>query len=131
MHNPEAIILTEDEITVLCAEWQQILGLQDWDVKPGIYRASRFNVAEAQAECNWTLKKKTALIRILDPTDYPENIMWPQDLEQSLVHELLHLHMAPFDDTKSGSPEEIMMEQATDLIAKALVRLKRQKGDAK
>lgn len=119
------MILTEQELKEKCLEWQKILNLQDWDIKPGIYRNSRFETVGSQAECNWVLKKKMATIRIVDPVDYPNNIQWPQDMEQSLVHELVHLHIAPFDESKSGSLEEIMMEQATDLIAKAMVKLKR------
>ncbi len=117
------VILTEDDLKQKCKEWQEILSLQDWDVKPGIYRADSFKTEGSQAECDWVLKEKMAIIRILDPVDYPENKLWPQDMEISLVHELIHLHVAPFDETKAGSLQEIMMEQATDLIARALVRL--------
>lgn len=84
-----------------------------WEMDPG-----------NQAECEWNLRKRMALIKVLDSADWDPSTPWPQDQEQSLVHELLHLHFAPFraDD---GTPEDVAQEQAIDAIAKALVELKR------
>ena len=124
-----AVILTEDELREKCAEWQRILRLQDWDVIVTVERASNMRVSEVNGECEWTLQTKQARIRILDPIDYPDNIKWPQDMEQTLVHELLHLHFAPFDRFDRESLEHVTMEQAIDLIAGALVNLKRKIGE--
>jgi hypothetical protein len=119
------VILTEEELRAKCAEWQRILRLQDWDVVVSIDRARDMTLSEVDGECEWTLASKQARIRILDPMDFPPDSKWPQDMEQILVHELLHLHFAPFDRFERGSLEHVAMEQAIDLIASALVKLKR------
>lgn len=84
-----------------------------WEMHPG-----------NQAECEWNLRMRMALIKVLDSVDWDPSTPWPQDQEQSLVHELLHLHFAPFraDD---GTLENVAQEQAIDAIARALVELKR------
>ncbi len=50
--------------------------------------------------------------------------MIPYDLEETLVHELLHLTCAPFEP-EHGSLAHTLMEQTIDMLAKTLVRLKR------
>jgi hypothetical protein len=79
-------------------------------------------IENAMGECDWVLPRKEAIIRILDPVDYPENKIFTQDMERTLVHELLHLHFAPLaiHDT-----DEILLEQAMHGIDGALVRLNR------
>ena len=117
-------MLTVEELVVLCKEWQAILNIQFWDIKVGIYRGRDFSKKEIQAEVSFQLATATAILRILDPTDYDRDL-WPQDMEVSMVHELLHLRLAEADETESGSMEDILLERAIDHIAKALVKLKR------
>jgi hypothetical protein len=50
-------------------------------------------------------------------------------MEKTLVHELLHLHFAPFA-APDGTPEDTAQEQAIDLIAKALVAEHRKTQEA-
>ena len=82
---------------------------------------------DQQAGVNWVVKKKTAIIKILDSKDYlldsGPNCLYPQDMEQSLVHELLHLHFAAIDDYEGL--KDIVHEQAIDQIAKSLIKVKR------
>lgn len=118
------MILTEEQLVEKCAEWQEILKLQEWQVAISKAHPHQFGLKENQGECSWVLKKKMALIKILHEDDYPDT-PFKQDMEVTLVHELLHLHYAPFDETKSGSLEEIALEQSIHLISKALVSLKR------
>ncbi len=123
---PEAHIYTEDELRELLKEWQEVLWLRDWDVKVGIYRQEDFDHKTGQGEITWILPKKQAVIKIVDPIDYPK-VQWAQDMERTLVHELNHLHFAPFDNADEGSANDISQEQAIDALAKALVTLKRSK----
>lgn len=119
------IFKNDEELHEKLIEWQKRLRLQDWVVKVKIARNK--DVAEkSQGHCNWVIQKKMATIIILDPLDYPDDTMHPQDMEQTLVHELLHLHFAPFDD-EVDTPKEIAIEQATDCIAYALVNIHREK----
>lgn len=116
--------MNQSELEHLCREWQEILSLRDWDVKPSIKRQRDFIVKGNDAEITWNIQAKTVTIKILDPIDYPEDTEWPQDMEESLVHELLHLHFALFT-ADDGTAEDIAQEQAINAIALALVRLKR------
>jgi len=118
--------VTQEQLQALCQEWQAILRLQDWDVRCKIVRKRELE-GERAGECRWQLDTKQALIRILDPIDWPTDCEWPQDIEQTLVHELLHLHMAPFQP-EHGTLEHVTMEQAIKSIATGLVRLRRACG---
>lgn len=120
-------IYTEQQLIDLCREWQKILKLEHWEIALHVSRARDFAVEGRCGECSWVLSTALATMRIIDPVDYPES-PFKQDMELILVHELLHLHMCPFDLTKQDSLEETMMERAIDHIAKALVNLKREKA---
>jgi hypothetical protein len=113
-----------DQVTLQdwCAKWQKILRLQDWDVKIDLAPASK--MADKQGDVEWVKSQKTAKIRILEPSHYPADHTYPQDCEQTVVHELVHLHFAPVDRYNEG-PQEMLLEQAVDLIAWALVKCDR------
>lgn len=117
--------MTQDELVALCRKWQRILRLQDWDVKVRLARTWDMQSSDNLGECSYELRKRMAAIRVLDSVDYDsEHTPWPQDQERTLVHELLHLHFAPFA-ADSGTPQDIAQEQAIDAIAGALVQLAR------
>ncbi len=115
-----------DEATAVCAVWQRRLRLSDWDVKIQIVRQSEMKSETFQGQVGWTINGKQAIIKILDPIDYDPSLLWPQDHEQTLVHELLHLHSAPFDDFDAGGPKDVALEQMIDLTAIALVNAYRE-----
>lgn len=115
-------IFTHEQAESKLTEWQKILRLQDWDIKIDICRGRNFKT-DGQAEVSWTNEKKMAIIHLLDPIDY-DNDYFPQDHEISLVHELLHLHMAGFV-AEDGTVEDMAQEQVADALSKALVGLKR------
>ncbi|MEH2033364.1 MAG: hypothetical protein V7K67_27715 [Nostoc sp.] len=54
--------------------------------------------------------------------DYPSAALRPYNIEETLVHELLHLHLVTFD--MSDEPKRLALEQAINVIARALVNLK-------
>jgi hypothetical protein len=117
--------LTQKELERLCLGWQRRLRLLDWDVKVKLCREREFVDHGRQGEVEYSLINKQAVIHILDPVDFPSGD-WDQDQEKTLIHELLHLHTAPFSpeaDTLQGAAEE----WAINSIAAALVELKRPK----
>lgn len=118
--------MTEPQLQRLTAEWQKILRLQDWDVHTETVRDRDMYSDNAQGECTWVLAHKEALIKLEDPVDYHAHEAWPQDQEKTLVHELVHLHFAPFM-LERDDPGYVAQEQAIELIAQALVSLKRAK----
>lgn len=117
------------EMENLCSEWKNRLRLQQWEVAIRIARQKEFEDKNSQGECHWTLSTALATIKILDPIDYPDT-PFAQDMEKTLVHELLHLKFCDFAKTETGSLEDVMMERAVDHLARALVELKRS-GDSK
>lgn len=120
------------DLSDLCARWQMILRLQDWDVEVIYSRDRDFNSPGCQAECRIADTLKKAHIRIQDPIDYDSS--GPQDIEQSLVHELIHLHMHSFTQgvakgngqgKVNDSAEYVQFEQAVELLATAFTGLYR------
>lgn len=115
----------------LCAKWQMILRLQDWDVEVKYSRDRDFNSPGCQAECRIADTLKKAYIRIQDPVDYDS--VGPQDIEQSLVHELVHLHTHGFTkelarhegEVRKDTAEYILFEQAVEVLATAFTSLHR------
>jgi hypothetical protein len=119
--------MTEQELTTLCIEWQKILSLQDWRMVVRIKRM-RDMPEGMQGSVNITWTRKEAVISILDPIDYPLDCTWEQDMEQVLVHELLHLHYAEDKDVDEDDERHIALEQGIQMTAWALVDLKRGKA---
>lgn len=113
----------EEEYQQLCHEWQKTLRLQDWDIVVRVCTHWGMST-NCQGEVDWVVEKKKAIVRLLDPAHCQPNKAFPQDLEKTLVHELLHLHFASYaaDD---GTAEDIAQEQTIDILACAMVQLKR------
>lgn len=116
--------LDEADAQAACEWWQKELRLADWDIKCWIKRQENLSHADAQAEYRATPEHKEAWIKVLDPSHYPTDTSWPQDHEKSLVHELAHIHMNSFAP-EDGTLARVAWEQASELIAHTLVRLRR------
>lgn len=122
---------TQEQAQQACQEWQKILRLQDWDIVLRIARRDDMGLDDVNGTCTWTLARNEAIIKILDPIDYPSDCVFPQDQEVTTVHELLHLHYAPFSDQfAKDTLEYIALERCIDVTSKTLVSLKRKAGDA-
>lgn len=117
-------IFTEDELKKLCAFWQNQLKLNNWRIAIGIERKTVFNNSQSTGEIDYVLPLRQAIIKILDPLDYP-NSPFEQDMEISLVHELLHLHFALFEPKSDDSLEFLIMESTIEQLANILVEMKR------
>ncbi len=120
--------MTESDLQALCTKWQKRLRLQDWTIAVRVVRKRDLDLTDAEGQVQWVLSRREAFIKLMDPIDYSPTAMTPQDLEVSLVHELLHLYFAPFDAEK-GTLEETCQEQAIDALSNALVKLARKVGD--
>lgn len=122
-YNQRQVLLTHEELVELCREWQETLQLQDWTVAVAILRGRDMTHVDNSAQVYYVQRTKEARIAILDPVDYPESNIFPQDMEQALVHELVHLHVAPIWDDESD--HEVQGEQAVNCLANALIAAKR------
>jgi hypothetical protein len=103
--------------------WQKRLNLQDWRLSVAVVRATDLK-PKTLGNVHWDIAKKTAVIRVLDPADYqlPTSEML-DDMEVTVVHELVHLELAPVLDTvprddASRRREEHAVVQMVDALLK-------------
>jgi hypothetical protein len=122
-YKEQECILTEPEILEKLKYWQNKLGLDSWEIKFSFKRQSQLGPTE-QAHCEWVLPKSSAIVNIVCHEDYDCN-PWPQDMETSLVHELLHIKSAAFDDFEEKSLQHAKFEQFIDQMSKILVTMDR------
>ena len=109
------------DLEAFVAEWAPTMGLGDWDIKAKYERGMK-----DRGSVGYSLRSRAALIRVQDPLDYADGEDWQPDPELTVVHELAHLHFAPFEfaaDTK----RDIFEDQAVHAFARALIKLKRGK----
>jgi len=122
----ERTLLAQSFVTEKLWIWQKRLGLQDWNIAVVVARASELK-PRTLGNIHWELDKKTAIIRVLDPADYklPFKEML-QDLEFTVVHELVHLDIAPvLADVQRSDANRREEEHAVNHVADALLRLDR------
>ena len=104
--------------------WQRRLNLQEWNISVVVSRASELK-PKTLGNIHWDRVKKTAVIRILDPADYrlPFAPML-RDIEFTVVHELIHLEIAPvLADLERTDANRVEEEHAVNHIADALLML--------
>jgi len=104
--------------------WQKRLNLTDWNISVVMERAANLK-PKTLGNIHWDLDRKTAIIRVLDPADYKmQTKEMLQDMEFTIVHELIHLNFAPvvseFQRSEANRREE---EHAVNHMADALLKL--------
>ena len=110
--------------------WQKRLNLQSWDIAVVVARASELK-PKTLGNIRWDREKKTAILRVLDPADYtlPFDAML-QDIEFTVVHELIHLEMVPvLSDLQRTDANRVEEEHAVNHMADALLTLARGRQD--
>lgn len=124
-----ACLFTVEEARIACRKWQGRLGLMDWDVQVKIVRSSELE--GCQGHCKFVIERKQATIRLLEREDYLlAGRQRPQDHEQTLIHELLHLHTVWWG-SEHDSDERKLEEQMIHLLAKAFIEMSRSTADEK
>jgi hypothetical protein len=119
------IFTSIDEAKANCAYWQKQLRLSDWKIDLQIVKHYEMSAPFRVAEITPFLDAKCAVIRLLNAADVSPNAPFEdRDQELCIVHELLHLHIKPFEPAP-GTLEAKMMEVAIESTAQALVRLNR------
>jgi hypothetical protein len=108
--------------------WQKRLNLESWNITVAIARANELK-PKTLGNIHWDFDKKTALIHVLDPADYtlPFEAML-QDMEFTVVHELIHLELSPVLSPLQRTDENRRDEEhAVNYMAQALLDLDRGK----
>lgn len=114
------VIFNDEQLQEKLKEWQKRLRLQDWIIEARICRIHEL-MPDSLANIHPTLEKKAALIKIMDPIDYDPTFMLPYDMENSLVHELLHLHLWPITGDDEEGKHHTAEEQAIECITSGLL----------
>jgi hypothetical protein len=102
--------------------WQHRLALADWNVAIFAVHPSDLR-PRTLGNVHWDKENKTAVIRVLDASDYqlPFHATL-NDLEFSIVHELIHLELASLPRSEASRSDE---EYAVNRLAEALIKLER------
>lgn len=111
------------DLSALVAHYKEALGLQSWtiDVSYGADLATD-DGHPVWGLCRPTPQRRMATIQIRDPQTPPPGAtpeFAAQQVVETLVHELVHLHWAPLE--LRGRAEVMLEEQAVDALSAALV----------
>jgi hypothetical protein len=103
--------------------WQHRLNLGDWKISLVLSHPNGLK-PKTLGNIHWEANKKTAVIRVLDASDYQLACRGAlEDMEVTVVHELVHLELASLPRPATSRRDE---ELAVNRIVDALVRLDRQ-----
>ena len=98
--------------------WQERLDLKDWNIRVELVRPNALE-PKTLGNVHWDLNTKSATIGVLSAYDYtlptPEML---SDMEFTVVHELVHLHLAslPRNDASARTEEHVVNELARALL---------------
>jgi hypothetical protein len=112
----------ENYIHEKLALWQGRLKLGSWTISVVISHPADLR-SGTKGNIRWDAEKKTAVIRVLDASDdhMPFHAAL-QDVEFTIVHELLHLGLASLPRDEASRVDE---ETAVNNVAGALLQLDR------
>lgn len=100
--------------------WQGILHLDSWNVTLEISPRNELR-AGTVGNIHWDDDQKSARIRVMQASDYKVPFYWAlEDMEFTVLHELLHLELSALPRTDDSRVEE---EHAVDRMASALLKL--------
>lgn len=124
-HIPFDASVFEHMLQTECRLWQKKLRLQDWNVKVHLCRLHEMPDREAIGAIIPIPERKDAQMYLLSPMDTPllaQHFIAAEEMNYALtiVHELLHLHLAPFTQHLSDA-EQVQEEVAINAISRCLV----------
>jgi len=118
-------LLAEKYLRKRLALWQKRLNLQDWTITLELSHPSDLRRGSL-GNVHWDADQKTALIRVLDASDYQMSFSATlKDMEFTVVHELTHLELSGLTrNFKSRSEESVSAEErAVNRLADAMLQL--------
>lgn len=107
-------------------EWKPVLRLQDWQICCVVKNIHNMP-SGLLGYCDVCAQKRQAQLGFLDPDDV-RDMIYPPDLEQVVVHELLHCYTECVKDWNDMT-DVTMLEQMVDGLAWTLVAMKRSGAD--
>lgn len=105
------------------AFWQAVLGLHPWSLIVEFARGDQLEDDQAQIDFKWIYRM--GRIRVRHPVDWYD-FLWQQDIEISIVHELMHLILWPITSQLDAEHlKDSIKEQIIEDLARAFVLLRR------
>ncbi len=98
--------------------WQKRMGLGDWSLSLRVVRQDQID-SNSWGAAEWDAKARTAVISVLDPRDY--NLHGGElklDMECTIVHELVHLQVAPLAARDERQREDVVNKIMTALMGR-------------
>jgi hypothetical protein len=114
-----------DAVVELVRLWQRRLRLQDWEIHVQIIPWHKLSSRSHGAEMEFWRPPKRAMLKLLERGHYPTSSFDLADDEYSIVHELIHLHLAVWrydsekDEQASDAEEAVVVALATALVGLA------------
>jgi hypothetical protein len=118
--SPEREQMAREYVAKALKTWQTRLNLDKWKITADLVRSTALE-PKTLGNVHWDTTVKEASISVLSTYDYklPTQEML-DDMEFTVVHELLHIHLASLPHSAaSRSPEE----QAVNELARAFLKL--------
>jgi hypothetical protein len=119
---PDRSAAAESFVNERLAVWQPRLGLDGWHIAIIMSHPSDLK-PKTLGNIHWDADKKSAVIRVLDASDYklPYRAML-DDMEFTVVHELVHLVLSSLPRSDASRRDE---EHAVNQLTDALLKLDR------
>jgi len=118
------ISLSDRQLTTLARQWQKRLGLGDWHIRARWAPPSE--IGTSYGTCRFDINHKTALISVLSE-EYADAYAFPSppwDVDNIIVHELVHLVLAPLQ-----IEDDVLQEQIINQLAEAFVPVLERKAN--
>ena len=116
-------IISKDELNSYLEKWIKILGLSEWTIRAKITRSEELSDNGNQGEVCKVNVTRMASIKLRDPIDWPSDCMGEYDMEEVLVHELLHCSFSLLD-TDHELRENVQHQLLNDM-ARAFIKTAR------
>lgn len=100
----------------LMRKWQKILRLQDWTIRIDYATPGDMHEEAAIGQVHWSLLTRTATVKIVPEAMWSELARTSCTTEGVVVHELLHVVLAPTDIPDERKREH---EQAVNALEEA------------
>jgi hypothetical protein len=113
-------VVTQDQVDNWVRLWQKRLHLDDWRIEARIVRAADLK-PDTLGNLKWNSISRTATIKVLNPADYdlPAADV-PEDIEYTVVHELVHLQLSALP--RAGGKQDVE-EMVVNKLSDALMQL--------
>lgn len=106
-------------------EWQKILSLESWDIRVCVTRRKQMPDTTCDGTNLFNQDHELAMINIVDPQDYESDLGAEQDMEETLLHELLHLVLSRCAPDENDALRMSLFEQSINRLSRAFIRIKR------